>query len=91
MENKLRCQSCGMGLSEEAGNFGKEKNGSTNSEFCRFCYQNGGFVNPDQTLEEMIQSSIENMTGDELNMPVDKATELANSFIPTLNRWKTRA
>jgi hypothetical protein len=35
----------------------------------------------------MIQSSIENMTAD-LNMPVEKATELANTFIPTLGRWE---
>jgi hypothetical protein len=35
----------------------------------------------------MIQSSIENMIAD-LNMPTEKATELANSFIPALGRWK---
>jgi hypothetical protein len=66
---------------------GTEKDGSNNSEYCSFCYQNGGFTNPNQTLEEMIQSSVENMTAD-LNMPIEKATELANSFIPTLGRWK---
>ncbi|NNF00788.1 MAG: transcriptional regulator [Pyrinomonadaceae bacterium] len=88
MDEKKRCQSCGMPLSEEFGNFGKETDGSANSEFCSFCYQNGGFVNPDQTLEEMIESSIENMTGSEVDMPLEKAIELANSFIPTLRRWK---
>jgi DNA-directed RNA polymerase subunit N (RpoN/RPB10) len=88
MEDKIRCQSCGMPLSEEFGNFGTEKDGSSNSEYCSFCYQKGSFANPDQTLDEMIQSSIENMTGSDLNMPIEKATELANSFLPTLKRWK---
>lgn len=88
MEDKTRCQSCGMPLSKEFGNLGTEKDSSNNSEYCSFCYQNGGFTNPNQTLQDMIQSSIENMTGNEINMPLEKATELANSFIPTLGRWK---
>ncbi len=87
MDNKIRCQSCGMPLSEEFGNFGTEEDNFRNTEFCSFCYQNGKFKNPDQTMQEMIQSSIDNMTSD-LNMPLDKATELANSLIPTLNRWQ---
>lgn len=89
MEDKKRCQSCGMPVSEKFGNLGTEKDGSNNPEYCSFCFQNGGFVNPNQTLQEMIQSSIENMTGSEVNMPLEQATELANSFIPTLNRWKS--
>ncbi len=88
MKDKVRCQSCGMPLSEKFGNFGTEKDGTFNSEYCSFCFKDGSFVNPTQTLEEMIQSSIENMTGSDLNMPLKKATELANSFIPTLGRWK---
>jgi hypothetical protein len=88
MENKIRCQSCGMPLSAEFGNYGTERDGSNNSDYCIFCFKDGDFTNPGQTLEEMIRSSIENMTAD-LSMPLEKATELANSFIPTLGRWKT--
>lgn len=87
MENKVRCQSCGMPISKDFGNLGTEADGTNNKEFCKFCYQNGAFTNPNQTLQEMIQSSIENMTND-LQMPLDKAKELANSFIPTLRRWQ---
>ena len=76
-----------MPLSETAGNLGTEADGSHTFDYCSFCFKNGEFTNPNQTLDEMIQSSIENMTTD-LNMPVEKATELANSFIPTLGRWK---
>ncbi len=87
MDNKIRCQSCGMPLSEEFGNLGTNADGSTTSEYCIFCFADGNFTNPNQTLEEMIQSSIENMRSD-LNMPEEKVTELANSFIPTLRRWQ---
>ncbi len=83
----MRCQSCGMPLSAEFGNHGTNEGGSANYEYCSFCYKNGEFTNPNQTLSEMIQSSIENMTTD-LNMPPEKASELATSFIPTLRRWQ---
>ncbi len=87
MDNKLRCQSCGMPLSKEFGNLGTNADGTTSDEFCVFCFANGDFTNPNQTLEEMIASSIENMTTD-LQMPFEQASELANSFIPTLRRWQ---
>ena len=87
MDNKARCQSCGMPVSAEFGNLGTHADGSRVSEYCIFCFANGDFVNPNQTLEEMIQSSIENMTTD-LQMPPEQASDLANSFIPTLKRWQ---
>ncbi len=87
MDKKLRCQSCGMPLSEEFGNFGINSDGSQTSEYCMFCFVSGNFTNPAQTLEGMIQSSIENMTTD-LKMPLEQATDLANAIIPNLNRWK---
>ncbi len=87
MEQKIRCQSCGMPLSKEFENLGTNVDGKHTWEYCSFCFQNGEFTNPNQTLEEMIQSSIENMTMD-VGFSLEKATELANSFIPTLKRWQ---
>lgn len=87
MNNKTRCQSCGMPISSEFGNCGTKRDGTTTDEFCSFCFQAGAFTNPDQTLEEMIKSSIENMTSD-LGMTFERASELANSFIPPLRRWQ---
>jgi hypothetical protein len=87
MDNKIRCQSCGMPLSEEFGNRGTNADGAPVSEYCIFCFAGGNFTQPDQTMEEMINSSIENMTTD-LQMPRKQATDLANSFIPTLKRWQ---
>lgn len=77
-----------MPLSKEFGNFGTNADGSSVSEYCSFCFADGDFTNPNQTMEEMIQSSIENMTQD-LQMPLEQAKNLANSFIPSLKRWQS--
>ena len=87
MDDKARCQSCGMPLSADFGNYGTEESGSPVSEYCMFCFKDGEFTNPNQTVDEMIASSIENMTGD-LGMPLDQATQLANDVIPSLKRWQ---
>ena len=87
MDDKARCQSCGMPISAEFNNLGTDAQGDSVSEFCIFCFKDGDFINPNQTLDEMIQSSIANMTGEQ-NMPEEKAKEMANSFIPKLRRWQ---
>lgn len=85
MDNKIRCQSCGMPLGD--GFYGTNKDRSKNEEYCTFCFQNGDYTNPHETLETMIQKSIDNMTKD-LSMSEAKAKELAHTFIPSLKRWK---
>lgn len=88
MESKIRCQSCGMPLSDDFKNFGTESDGSPASEYCMFCYQNGAFTNPDQTVSEMVQSSIDFMTAN-LGFSVEQATQMSNDVIPKLKRWQT--
>jgi len=74
METKNFCQSCSMPLDNPEMS-GSEKDGSQNKEYCKYCYQNGEFVNPKMTLAEMkIDSGIINM---------------AVSTLPNLKRWKT--
>ena len=85
MDNKIRCQSCGMPLG--AGFFGTNADGSETQEYCKFCFLEGEFTRPNLTLAQMIDMSVENMTH-ELKMPEEKARELATSFIPTLKRWQ---
>ena len=87
MDDKVRCQSCGMPLSEAFGNYGTLADGSNHPEYCIFCFKDGAFTQPHQTMDEMIQSSIENMTKEQ-GMPEDKARELAYAFIPRLKRWQ---
>ena len=79
-----RCQSCGMRLAD--GFYGTTAGGGTTLEYCRFCYEEGAFVNPNQTMEEMIESSVQNMT-QELKMSEESARKLALTVIPELKRW----
>jgi hypothetical protein len=82
---KSRCQSCGMPLAE--GFYGTNADATENQEFCKLCFENGEFTEPDLTLKEMIGKSIRQMTR-HLKMDDDQAEVLANAVIPTLKRWQ---
>ena len=75
-----------MPLSDEFKNFGTNTNGSPVLEYCMFCYADGGYTNPDQTVDEMVLSSIAFMSK-EFNMPVEQATQISNDVIRKLKRW----
>lgn len=86
MDEKVRCQSCGMPLGT-AEFYGTEANGSENRFYCKFCFQNGSFTKPDMTLNEMIESSVTFMS-EKLNFPQEMAQEMSSAIIPTLKRWQ---
>lgn len=88
MDNKLRCQSCGQPLGDKF--FGTEKDGSETQEYCKFCYQEGEYMQPELTVDDMIQMSIDNMTM-QLDFSEEKARTLAQEYIPKLKRWKEQA
>ena len=83
---KQQCQSCGMPLiTKKAGDCrGSEADGSMSELWCSLCYQQGAFVGPDCTLDEMIEI-------------VDQALReqgsgrmfrwMAKQQIPRLDRW----
>ena len=87
MDEKIRCQSCGMPVDESFGNFGTESDGSASNEYCSFCYQDGSFTNPDQTVDGMVASSVDFMTGN-LGYSLDEATDLSDGVIRKLRRWQ---
>jgi hypothetical protein len=64
--------------------WGTEKDGSKNSDYCMFCYQNGEFTNPGLTLEEMKEHMMKRMDKDQL--PED-IIEVAVNRLPYLKRW----
>lgn len=78
------CQSCGMPLHEEK-NWGTNSDGTLTSEFCKFCFLDGDFTNPDLTMEEQIEIGVKMSM--KMWMPEDKAREIANNSIPKLKRW----
>lgn len=52
MENKI-CQSCGMPIISN-DQLGINKDGSVNLEYCKYCYENGEFIDK-VTMEEYIE------------------------------------
>jgi hypothetical protein len=79
------CQSCGMPMGSPEC-FGTNADNVRNDDFCCHCFQNGEFVDPKMTMEEMIDLSASIMTEKE-KMPQIKAKEICWSFIPKLKRW----
>ena len=78
------CQSCSMPLTDESL-LGTEKDGSKNQEYCKYCYQNGSFVNPGITVDQMssfIQQKMKEMHID------NEITNKAVDVLPSLKRWK---
>ena len=82
-----QCQSCGMPLlTEKAGDCrGTEADGSPSDKWCKLCYQNGAFVGPDCTLDQMI-SIVDKALKKDGRSPIMRW--LARSQIPRLERWR---
>ena len=89
MKNKI-CQSCGMPMMVEE-QFGTNDDGSVNTEYCTYCYQDGAFTG-NYTMNEMIDHNLEFL--DEFNKDVERpftreeARAEMRKFFPTLKRWK---
>ncbi len=79
------CQSCGMPLTEKEV-LGTEKNGDLSNEYCSYCYKDGDFLKPEETMEEMIETCVPFMVQD--GMKEEEARRMLNEFLPTLKRWK---
>lgn len=69
------------------GLYGTKADGSEEKLYCQFCYQNGAFTKPEQTLDEMIESSVHYMTTN-LHFSEEEARRLSLAVIPPLRRWK---
>lgn len=86
MDDKVRCQSCGMPLTDDNG--GTEQDNSKSKEYCSMCYMYGTFTEPDLQLDQMIERSVNHMTS-QLQMPEDRAIQMAQTVIPELKRWQS--
>jgi hypothetical protein len=90
-ELATRCQSCGLplhtGIPMDQVFFGTAADGSPVKEYCKFCYQNGAFVEPELTMKDMIEKSVSHLTR-VLHMTPEKAKEVSAALIPQLGRWK---
>jgi len=87
MENMIMCQSCGMPMTEETL-FGKNADGTKNEDYCCYCFPNGAFNNPGETLEEMIESCVPHMVESGDFPDADAARKMLQEHLPALKRWK---
>jgi len=87
MQEKF-CESCGMPMGETDEMYGTEPGGSKSADYCKFCYDNGAFTDPNITLEGMIESVAAVMVKDYGFSPEDAGTQCREG-IPSLKRWRT--
>lgn len=81
----ITCESCGMPMRQES-DFGSNEDGSKSQEYCKFCFENGKFIDEGITVEEKVNKNVEIAT--KMGLPEDKAREMANDIIPKLKRWQ---
>ena len=72
-----------MPMNEE--DYGSEKDGSANPDYCKYCYQNGEFTSK-VTMEEMIDFCIPK-TAEATGMSEDEARKTSEDIFPKLKRW----
>ncbi len=65
--------------------YGTNSDGSSSTDYCRYCYPNGSF-SKNETMEEMIESCIQFYVGEEFTAA--EAREYLKKLYPTLKRWK---
>lgn len=84
------CQSCGMPLTRQE-DFGTNADGSTNFDYCRYCYHVGAFLQ-DLTMDGMIDycaqfvDQFNKNTGQNLTPEEYKA--VLRQYYPNLKRWR---
>ncbi|NNE78312.1 MAG: hypothetical protein HKN31_14710 [Pricia sp.] len=54
--NRNICESCGMPMHHLA-DFGTNKDDTINTEFCRYCFQNGQFIDHGSTLNQRFRKA----------------------------------
>ena len=66
---------------------GSEEDGTSSHEYCKYCYQNGEFVNPNMSLNEMTSLVIDQMKKRNID---SKLIDMAVWSLPNLKRWRTK-
>ena len=80
---QLRCQCCGMPLTED-DIISKEADGSFNEDYCKWCYAEGTYTYSD--MNDLIDVCVAHMVGE--NFTEEQAREYMKQMLPTLDYWK---
>ena len=79
---QLICQCCGMPLNDEI--IGRNKDGSMNEEYCKWCYADGNYTY--SSMDDLIDVSVGYMVRE--GFTEDQARAYLKQTLPTLNYWK---
>ena len=79
---KLICQCCGMPLEDSF--ISKEKDGSLNDNYCKWCYADGEYMYSD--MDELIEVCVNNMKSEERSESSVRA--YLRETLPKLDYWK---
>ena len=83
MEQRI-CQSCAMPLTSEEM-YGTNADGSVNTDYCKWCYDKGEFIEK-CTMEEFIDKC--SQFGEQAGMTNEQMKEYCTKVFPTLKRWQ---
>lgn len=79
---KLICQCCGMPLEDSI--LSKEKDGTINEDYCKWCYTDGEFTYT--SLDEITAYIVEHMSSD--TFPKEQVKAFCEKELPKLKHWK---
>ncbi len=82
---QLICQCCGMPLEDSI--LGKNKDGSLNENYCRWCFADGTYTYSD--MDNLIDVCVQHMVGE--NFSEEQARAYLKQKLPTLDYWKRYA
>lgn len=79
---ELICQCCGMPLEDE--NISREKDGTMNEEYCKWCYADGTYTYSD--MDQLIDVCVPHMAAQ--GFTEEQAREHMKQILPKLDYWK---
>ena len=78
----LICQCCGMPMEDEI--LGRNKDGSINEDYCKWCYVDGEYAY--SNIEDLIDVCVSHMANE--NFTAEQARAYLEKALPTLDYWK---
>lgn len=87
MDTMLFCQSCLIPLLKEE-DYGEEQGGVKNQDFCIHCYKEGDFVNPELTMEDMVEKFAS--FHEKMHITHEEAKKIALKSLPHMKRWRKK-
>lgn len=79
---KLICQCCGMPMEDEI--IGRDKDGSLNEDYCKWCYADGTYTYSD--MDDLINVCVQHMVNE--NFTEEQARAYLTDTLPQLDYWK---